>query len=94
MENKESQGIVAQYLNAFRQIHETVTDEHVALAVLLEVGKHFRRTLGQERGEWQPAQGNDEPATVRQIAALKALNVRVPDILSKRHASQLIDEHR
>lgn len=96
MNDKEMQTKLTGYVQAFEQIKQRVGDDQVAMAIVSEVAKDTRAAnIRAERQANRTTDSNadaSESATVRQIAYLKTLGVRVPDKLTKQEASALIDE--
>jgi hypothetical protein len=96
MNDKEMQSKWTAYVQAFEQVRQRAGDDQVAMAIVSEVAKDAR--AAQIRAERQASRATDsngeasEGATVRQIAYLKTLGVRLPDKLTKQEASALIDE--
>jgi hypothetical protein len=76
------------YISAFNGIKEEVGDERVATAILQEVAKD--RRMDEIRSEQEARNG--EPATAKQVALMKKLNVSFRKGVTKREASELLDE--
>ena len=92
-----TQARVEGYLEVYERVNTVVKSAEVTAAIIEQVGKDTRcgwlmngRSNGNGNGH---SNGNgDEPATEKQIGFLKRLKVTVPEELSKREASRLIDE--
>ena len=75
------------YLSLLEAIEQRTHDRQIAVAVLAEVAKDIR--MGQMR---QGRRSNgDGPATENQIGYLKKLGAAIPEGLTVRQASELID---
>ena len=79
---------IAQYSLILAEIEAKCGDETKALVILQEIGKDMRANNIQQHKSYN---GN-YPATENQIAYLKWLNAEIPEGLTKRQASQLIDD--
>ncbi len=78
------------YLGLYGGILGKVNSPEVALGILQECARDRRmQEIRQEK-----ERGNGDAATERQIAFLRDLGVEVEPGLTKRQASQLIDEAR
>jgi hypothetical protein len=75
------------YLRLLEAIEERTHDRQTATAVLAEVAKDIR--MGQMRQEKRS--NGDGPATQGQIGYLKKLGAAIPEGLTVRQASELID---
>jgi len=75
------------YLKLLEAIEQRTHDRQTAAAVLTEVAKDIR--MGQMRQERSP--NGDGPATENQIGYLKKLGAAIPEGLTVRQASELID---
>jgi len=83
----EIQERLETYLRLLEAIEERTHDRQTAAAVLAEVAKDIR--MGQMR---QERNSNGEgPATENQIGYLKKLGAAIPEGLTVRQASELID---
>ena len=96
------------YIELYENVRSKVGDEHVALAVLHELGKDRRMKeirderagqLGASRNNgYRAGQGNtramngEQSASSKQIGYLKSLGVEIPANLTKARASEMIDE--
>jgi len=76
------------YLKLLEAIEANTHDRQIAVAVLAEVAKDMR--MEQMRLEKSPT--GDGPATENQIAYLKRLGAAIPEGLTLRQASALIDK--
>ena len=94
MEDKTIHSKIDQYLELFDKLKARTGDERSALTILQEVNKDIR--MAQIRAERENGNGNgssaDGEATNRQRAYLKRLGVEMPSGLTKKQASELIDE--
>jgi hypothetical protein len=75
------------YLRLLEIIEERTRDRQTAAAVLAEVAKDIR--MGQMQQERR--RNRDGPATEGQIGYLKKLGAAIPEGLTVRQASELID---
>lgn len=81
---------INEYAALFDAILKRTDDYGVAIAILEQLGKDRRMTAMHER---QRSNGNsDVPATSKQLGYLKQLGVETPAGLTKKAASELIDE--
>lgn len=97
----EITGRLNQYAAILAEARKLAKDEQAALAIVAEVGKHLRvaqmaeerqrRFNGNGNGNANP-NGDEQPATQRQLGYLKHLGVDIPKGLTKKQASSLIDE--
>lgn len=83
----EIQERLETYLRLLEAIEERTHDRQTAAAVLAEVAKDIR--MGQMRQE--RSSNGDGPATENQIGYLKKLGAAIPEGLTVRQASELID---
>lgn len=83
----ETQHRLDDYVTLFAVISERVNNDAVAIAILQEMCKDRRSTEIHEEREVK----NDRPATEKQKQYMKKLNIPVPENLTKRQASMLID---
>ena len=94
----ETQSKLEGYIETFEAARKRVGDEHVASVIVQEIAKDARsmqiRAERQGNREIPTSNGGGDQATVKQIALLKVLGVKLPDYLSKRQASAMIDEAR
>ena len=90
---------LSHYLSLYREVHAKVGDDQIAIALVHELAKDAR--MAQIQAERRNASFESdarrearmqEPATTRQLALLRALNVTVERNLTKLEASKLIDE--
>ena len=84
----ETQDRLDTYLRLLEAIEERTHDRQFAVAVLAEVAKDMR--MEQMRLEKSPT--GDGPATENQIGYLKRLGAAIPEGLTLRQASALIDK--
>jgi hypothetical protein len=75
------------YMRLFDEIKTATGDDDTARVMLGEIAKDIR--MAQRRQDGSP--NGDDPASERQIAYLKMLGVPVPEGLTRRQASGLID---
>ena len=75
------------YLKLLEAIEQRTHDRQTAAAVLAEVAKDIR--IGQMQQERRP--NGDGPATEGQIGYLRKLGAAIPEGLTVRQASELID---
>ena len=87
MENKDMDR-VGNYLKLFNDIKQSVGDDITARAILSEVSKD--RRMDEIRSEQEARNG--KPATAKQLAFLKDLGVSFRKGITRREASELIDE--
>ncbi len=92
----EINGRVAEYVDLFQQIKEQVGDDQVAMGLVTEVSKDRRvQQLREERRGDKPMAvlySEEQPATPKQLEFLKDLGLRVPRNVTKRRASEMLDE--
>ena len=86
--NSNTQQRLSGYLSLFDTISEKTDSDAVAIAILHEMSKDRRSTEIHEERETR----NDKPATEKQKQFMKKLNIPVPENLTKREASMLLDE--
>jgi hypothetical protein len=79
---------VDDYLNLYGEIKQRVEDESTARAIMSEVSKD--RRMDEIRREQEGRDG--EPATAKQLAFLKDLGVSYRKGITKREASELLNE--
>ena len=98
MENKITEKIEG-YLKLLESIKVRVGDDRIAMDILKEVQKDLRmEQIREERASNGNSHNNshtgsnDRPATQPQINYLRKLGVSVPTGLTKKRASELIDE--
>jgi hypothetical protein len=80
---------VEGYLDLYGGISDKVEDGRVAMAILQEISKD--RRMEEIKAERETRNG-EAAATPRQLAFLEKLGVDVPENVSKKLASELIDE--
>ena len=82
-----------QYISQFNELLDRLNGKgktSVAVAILQETAKD--RRMAEIRAERE--NGNGEMATLKQIAFLKDLGANIAEGLTKKHASELIEELR
>ena len=78
------------YIEAFEEARQRVGDDQVASVIVQEIAKDLRMThLQKDR-----ANAEMQYATMKQIEYLKNLGVQIPNGLTRKEASTLIDEAR
>ncbi len=85
---EDIQAKLGEYLQIYEDLKEKTGDDRAALTLLQEVAKD-RRTE-EIRGEREAK--NNEPATAKQIKFMKKLGMGIPEGVTKKEASMLIDE--
>ena len=80
------------YVELYEELKAKVGSEDVALAIVEQVGKD-NRVERMRSSVVQNGTNGEQPATEKQIAYLKVLNVEVSEGLTKSQASELIDQH-
>jgi hypothetical protein len=85
---KDMKQRVEDYLELFNDIKQSVGDDITARAILAEVSKD--RRMDEIRSEKETSNG--KPATEKQLAFLKDLGVSFRKGVTKREASELLDE--
>ena len=87
--NTEIEDRTTYYQAMFQRIKAMVPEQEVALVFLQEIRKDMRMDrMNRERG----GSAGDSPATGSQIAYLEKLGVAIPENLTKKDASKLIDQ--
>ena len=85
---------IAYYASLYAKLRKEFGAADVAIAVLEQVGKDTRmaklRTWEQSNGA--NGTNGDVPATTKQLDFMRMLGLDVPDGLTKKEASALIDE--
>jgi len=92
METKEK---VDGYVELYELLNGRVKNAEVVAAIIEQIGKDVRCELlmdGRANGNGHSS-GSDVPATEKQLGYLRSLGVEIPERLSKREASELIDQH-
>jgi hypothetical protein len=78
---------IDQYVELYDAIQEKTPSNEVAIAILQEIGKDKRsKVIAEVRG--------DEPATEKQKNYLKDLGVEFDDSITKKDASDMIEQGR
>lgn len=80
------------FVELFTQLRSKVSKDEIALAMFQEIGKDGR-VERMRSSSVQNGTNGDQPATDRQINYLASLGVDVPAGLTKKAASELIDQH-
>jgi hypothetical protein len=76
---------IGQYVELYDAIQEKTPSEGVAIAILQEIGKDKRsKIIAEVRG--------DEPATEKQKSYLKDLGIEFKDSITKKDASDMIEQ--
>ena len=78
---------INKYVELFDAIQEKTPSNEVAIAILQEIGKDKRSKVFADSRD-------DEPATEKQKNYLKDLGVEFEDSITKREASDMIEECR
>ena len=94
MEQQEIQTKIDLYTQVFSDAKERVGDE-AAMVIVDQIGKHMRVAeihAKQGSGGTSESGSDDGPATKKQLAYLKRLGVEVSAGISKREASEKLDE--
>jgi len=76
-----------KYLDLFEELKQKTNDERTALTLLQEVSKDRRMEEMREEREAK----NGEPATTKQMNYMKKLAINIPQGITKKEASKLID---
>ena len=78
---------LANLAELYQQLLKNEVSEAAAVALIQEIGKTQRAMLmNREKGK------GDSPATYKQISKLRFMGVEVPENITKREASRMIDE--
>ncbi len=84
---------VEEYLEVYERVHTVVKSAEVVAAIIEQVGKDTRcGWLMASEGNGSNG-GSEQPATEKQLGYLKSLGVEIPEGLTKKEASELIDQH-
>lgn len=83
---------INEYAALFDAILKRTDDYGVAIAILEQLGKDRRMAAMNERERSNGNGGTEVPATGKQLSYLKQLGVETPAGLTKKAASELIDE--
>lgn len=100
MDTETVNKLVDVYAEVFKRASKKTQSDEAAAVIIDQIGKHIRiqeMRLGGNAWSENTRRGSDSdngdvPATERQIAFLKQLGAEVPEGLTKRAASALIDE--
>lgn len=89
---------IEHYLAVHAAVSRLVKDPAVVSALIDQIGKDERCAM-LSRGEWSNGEPNgngsvDQPATKKQLDFMRDLGLEVPANVTKRRASELIDEAR
>ena len=88
---------IGHYLDLLNEIKQQGVEESTAVRIVQEVARDRRsEQIREERRNGVASNGsvntgNGEPATDKQLGYLSTLGVKVPDGLTKKEASALID---
>ena len=85
--NTETKKSINQYIELYDAIQEKAPSEESAIAILQEIGKDRRSKMFTEAKD-------DELATEKQKAYLKDLGVEFNDSITKKEASELIEQSK
>ena len=83
----ETRKNISQYIELYDAIQEKTNSDEVAIAILQEIGKDKRSNLFEEAS-------NDELATEKQKNYLKDLGVEFDDSITKKEASDMIEQSK
>ena len=83
----ETKKNISQYVELYDAIQEKVPSEEATIAILQEIGKDKRSKMFTEAKD-------DELATEKQKAYLKDLGVEFADSITKKEASDLIEQSK
>lgn len=91
----EAKQTMDEYVELFGEIRNKVDSEEAAAAVLNQIGKEMRmRQMFARRDDARRVSlsNGDRPASEKQVEYLKRLGVTIPEGLTRKQASNLIDE--
>jgi hypothetical protein len=98
-EMNETNGKLTEYLDLVKNIKRQVNEPELVAALVTEISKDRRvQEMRAERKAFVEVShdngdnGNDLPATVKQKEFLLDLNVAIPKGLTKRQASELLEQ--
>ena len=94
MENNNTNSRVTHYLELYEEVRDRVGDDQIALGIMHELAKDARMcqiVAERQTARDQPTSG-DQPATEKQLGYLGRLGVAISKSLTKREASELIDQ--
>ena len=98
MEQTQLTSKIDFYVEAFERVREKTGDDKVAAIIVEQLGKDERTAVmrgDQSRSAGKQVSNGDAPATEKQIDFLRTLGVEdIPDGLTRRRASEMIDEAR
>lgn len=99
MDEKAIKAEITRYVWVFTEAKKLVGNDESAAAVTAEVGKSIRladivaeRAQRNGNGVTSARDSDEEAPTEKQLGYLRTLGVQIPNGLSKRAASALIDE--
>ncbi|MFC1634643.1 hypothetical protein ACFL5Z_07345 [Planctomycetota bacterium] len=76
---------IGQYVELYDAIQEKTPSDEVAIAILQEIGK-------DKRSKISAGVGGDGPATEKQKSYLKDLGIEFEDSITKKDASDMIEQ--
>ncbi|MCH8073995.1 MAG: hypothetical protein IIA09_18855 [Proteobacteria bacterium] len=91
----EAKQTMDEYVELFDEIRNKVDSEEAAAAVLNQIGKEMRmRQMFARRDDARRVSlsNGDRSASEKQVKYLKRLGVTIPEGLTRKQASNLIDE--
>ena len=99
----QTQTQVNSYVELFKQIKEEVGDSQIAAQLVEQIGKDrrtailrgFERVSSSKSSFAENGKGNDkdeQEATPKQLGYLRQLGMEIPENLSKKQASEMIDQ--
>lgn len=88
---------IERYMQAFETIRQRVGDDHIATAIMQELGKDARTAqLSRERQNgWhkeEKSTKSEQVATQKQLEYLRDLGVNVSQGMTKQQATELIEQ--
>ncbi|MCH8823242.1 MAG: hypothetical protein IH984_07000 [Planctomycetes bacterium] len=92
MNGEDIQAQVDFYADAFEKAQARVGDGELASLIVQQIGKDLRTAQIQGASGKSSNSNGDVLATPKQLAYLKQLGVTVEEGISKKQASELIDE--
>ena len=81
---------IEEYVFLMEQIRDRFGDDTEAIAILQEIGKDIRANNIQQ----QKSFNSNSAATEKQIAYMKKLGLTIPEGLTLRQASKMIDDFK
>lgn len=84
---------IDEYIELFREVMDRAGDDSAAAVIVEQIGKDKRMAQihAFQRGNGGVVNGDDVPATQKQLAYMKRLGLTIPDGLTKKEASDQID---